>query len=69
MTLHHDIGKLVSRLSPEPICDTCITRTLGLSAQENVEHAARELLGGHGFERRKDTCSLCGETGLVTRQR
>ncbi|WP_454798669.1 hypothetical protein [Novosphingobium lindaniclasticum] len=69
MTALQAIEKLVSRLSPEPVCDDCIAQTLGLSPCEHTQQAARELLGTGGFERSKDTCSLCGEVRLVTRQR
>ncbi|WP_159832193.1 hypothetical protein [Novosphingobium sp. TCA1] len=69
----HVIEKLVVRLSPEPICDECIIVTLRLSpsgaGEPNAGHIVRELAGSNGFERRKDTCSLCGETHLVTRQK
>lgn len=69
----HVIEKLVARLSPEPVCDQCIIQTLGLSppgvGEPNAEHIVRELAGSNRFERRKDTCSLCGETRLVTRQK
>ncbi|WP_395331873.1 hypothetical protein WBP06_03440 [Novosphingobium sp. BL-8H] len=68
MTELQAIEKLVTRLSPEPVCDDCITQTLGLSPLENADHAARELAGSNGFERRKDTCSLCGEIRLVTKR-
>lgn len=69
MTALHAIERLVARLSPEPVCDDCITQTLRLSPLENADQSARELTGTNGFERRKDTCSLCGETRLVTLQR
>ena len=62
------IEKLVSRLAPEPVCDDCITQTLGLSLLDHVEQVTRELVGTNGFERRKAVCSLCGETRFVTRR-
>jgi hypothetical protein len=68
MTELSAIEKLVTRLSPEPVCDDCITQTLGLSRHENADQAARELVGSNGFERAKDICSLCGEVRLVTRR-
>ena len=63
------IEKLVSRLAPEPVCDGGITQNLGLSLLDHVEQVTRELVGTHGFERRKAACSLCGETRLVTGRR
>ncbi|WP_395335123.1 hypothetical protein WBP07_27745 [Novosphingobium sp. BL-8A] len=67
MTELHVIEKLVTRLSPEPVCDDCIAQTLGLPPSENAEQAVRELVGSNGFERIKDICSLCGEMRPVTR--
>lgn len=69
MTLLQNIEKLVSRLSPEPVCDTCITEKLDLDPLEHADHAARELAGTNGFELLSGACSLCGETRLVIRRR
>jgi len=70
MTLLHDVEKLVARLAPAPVCDDCLTHTLGLSTlRHHADFAARELAGTNGFERLKDTCGLCGETRLVTVRR
>ena len=68
MTILQDVERLVSRLSPEAICDDCITERLGLSVRQHVNHKTRELAGSNGFERRKDICSLCGVTKLVIRR-
>lgn len=65
MTILDNVAKLVSRLSPEPVCDDCIARTLDLSALQRADHNTRELAGSNGFARRKDACSLCGEIKLV----
>ncbi|EIZ77992.1 hypothetical protein WSK_3468 [Novosphingobium sp. Rr 2-17] len=69
MTALHNIEQLLARLAPGPICDDRMARTLGRSPRKNVDHAACEMLGRDGFERRKDTGSLCAEIRLVTRQR
>lgn len=69
MTIVQDIGRLVERLSPAPVCDDCLTDTLGLSVLQHADQAARELAGMNGFERRKDTCGLCGETRMVSAKR
>ncbi|WP_232491741.1 hypothetical protein [Novosphingobium kaempferiae] len=66
MTIRDDVEKLVVRLAPRPVCDECVAHTLGLSMLHHVDQATRELAGSNGFERRKDTCSLCGETRPVT---
>ncbi|AOR76388.1 hypothetical protein [Novosphingobium resinovorum] len=69
MTILHDVEKLVARLAPAPVCDDCLTQTLGLSPLHHADFAARELAGVNGFERLKDTCGLCGETRAVTVRR
>lgn len=69
MTILSDVEKLVGRLAPAPVCDTCLTTTLGLGTFAPVEQAARELAGANGYERGKDTCCLCGETRMVIRRR
>ncbi|WP_395396411.1 hypothetical protein WBP07_21190 (plasmid) [Novosphingobium sp. BL-8A] len=65
----HAIEKLVSRLSPQPVCDDCISQTLGLSSFDHAEQATHELAGANGFQRSKDVCSLCGETRSVIARR
>ncbi len=65
----HAIEKLVSRLAPEPVCDHCITQTLGLSPLDHAEQATHELAGANGFQRSKDACSLCGEIRSVIARR
>lgn len=68
MTVLEDVERFVSRLSPAPVCDDCIAGRLGLSVRQHANHKTRELAGSNGFERRKDACSLCGETKLVIRR-
>lgn len=69
MTVLDDVRALLERLSPEPMCDDCISERLGLSVRQHANHKTRELAGAHGFERGKDACALCGETKLVIRRR
>lgn len=68
MTILQDVERFVSRLSPEQVCDDCITEKLGLSVRQHANHKTRELAGSNGFERRKDVCSLCGVTKMVIRR-
>jgi ribosomal protein L34E len=68
MTVLDRVRGLVERLGPASICDDCITEKLGLSVRQHANHKARELAGGGGFERRKDACSICGETRIVIRR-
>ena len=69
MTVLQDIEKLIARLGPEPVCDSCIAETLGLLPQDHADQIARELAGLNGFERGREICSLCGETAQTTRHR
>ncbi|WHU05019.1 hypothetical protein [Sphingomonas sp. NIBR02145] len=67
MSVLDQVRRLIERLSPEPICDDCIASRLELNGDEPVEQHTHELVGAHGFERRIDACSLCGEVRKVTR--
>lgn len=59
------VRAFVERLTPEPVCDDCIAERLSLSVRQHANHKTRELAGSPGFERRKDSCSLCGLIKLV----
>ena len=59
------VRAFIERLAPEPVCDDCITDRLSLSVRQHANHKTRELAGSPGFERRKDSCSLCGLIKLV----
>jgi hypothetical protein len=67
MTVYDRVRALVERLSPEPVCDDCISEKLDLSVRQHANHKTRELAGTRGFERRKDSCALCGGDKLVIR--
>lgn len=69
MTVLNDVRSFVLRLSPDPVCDDCITERLGLSVRQHANHKTRELAGTPGFERRKDACSLCGSVKIVIHAR
>lgn len=69
LTVFEKVRAFVSRLSPDPVCDDCITERLGLSVRQHANHKTRELAGSDGFERRKDACSLCAAEKLVIRLR
>ncbi|TPG52256.1 hypothetical protein [Sphingomonas glacialis] len=60
MTERDDVEKLIVRLSPEPVCDDCIGRTLRLADAAHTHQRIRELAGSNGFERLRQVCSLCG---------
>jgi len=69
MTVLDQVRGLIERLSPEPICDDCISERLGLSVRQHANHKTRELVGTRGFERQKDACSICGGDKKVIRYR
>ncbi|MBB6122918.1 hypothetical protein [Sphingobium subterraneum] len=69
MNVLERVKALITRLTPEPICDDCVTEKLGLSIRQHANHKTRELAGSHGFERRLDMCSICGATKKVIRHR
>lgn len=68
-TVLERVRALIERLSPEPVCDDCITERLGLTVRQHANHKTRELAGARGFERRQDECSLCGAHKKVIRKR
>jgi len=68
MTVLDQVRAFIMRLSPEPVCDDCITERLALSVRQHANHKTRELAGQDGFERRIDACSLCGATKKVIRR-
>lgn len=69
MTVLDQVRALIERLSPNPICDDCISEKLGLSVRQHANHKTRELAGTDGIERRKDACSICGGNKIVIRKR
>lgn len=68
MTVIDDVRAFITRLSPEPVCDSCIAERLNLSVPQHANHKTRELAGTDGFERRKALCSLCSAEKLVIRR-
>jgi len=63
------VRALIVRLSPEPICDDCITEKLALSVRQHANHKTRELASGPGFERALEPCAICGTTKKVIRRK
>lgn len=62
------VAALIERLSPEAVCDDCITDRLALTVRQHANHKTRELAGTRGFERQHGPCSLCGATKKVIRK-
>ncbi len=69
VTVFERVKALIERLSPEAICDDCITERLDLTVRQHANHKSRELAGQAGFERARGECSLCGDRKLVIRRR
>lgn len=68
-TVLEQVRGLIERLSPEPICDDCITERLGLSIRQHANHKTRELAGSEGFERVIEPCAICGAAKKVIRRK
>jgi len=68
-TVLDQVRALIERLSPEAICDDCITERLGQSVRQHANHKTRELAGSNGFERQLESCAICGATKKVIRRR
>lgn len=69
MTVKFDtIRRLVERLAPAPICDTCIAGRLGMASSDEFRASLGELSVERGFSRERDQCSLCDEDGPVIRR-
>ena len=68
MSVLDDVRAFVTRLSPDPVCDDCIADRLSLSVRQHANHKSRELAGTDRFERKRDSCSLCGKEKLVIRR-
>ena len=69
MTVLEQVRGLIDRLSPDPICDDCISERLGLSVRQRANHKTRKQAGTRGFERRKDGCAIWGVTKLAIRRK
>lgn len=69
MAVKDQVERFIARLSPAPVCDDCIAERLGLAQRQHANHKTRELAGSNGYERRKETCSLCGGVKLAIRKR
>lgn len=55
MTVEDQVRGLIERLSPEPICDDCISERLGLSVRQQANHKTRELAGKLDSSDRSET--------------
>jgi hypothetical protein len=67
-TIAGQIERLIVRLDGAGVCDACVTDRLNLSVPAQANVVTRALGGTHGFERKKDECTLCGSTRTVIRR-
>ncbi|HAE01241.1 MAG TPA: hypothetical protein DCL95_10150 [Rhodospirillaceae bacterium] len=67
MTVLEQVREYLIHKSPEPVCDDCITKALGLSIRQHANHKTRELSKTRQFDRRKDVCTICESVKEVTR--
>src|SRR3546814_15970697 len=68
-TIAGQIERLITRLDGAAVCDGCVTDRLNLSVPAQANVVTRALGGTRGFERRRDACTLCGNSRTVTRHR
>ena len=68
MTVLEEVTTLIETLAPNGICDDCIATRLQLSVRQHANHKTRELASMPGFDRRRDSCSVCGAAKLVIRR-
>jgi hypothetical protein len=69
MSVLENVRKLVERLAPAPVCDSCIAERLNLPSRQYGNRYARELVGQNHIERCRGICSLCSGEKIVTRRR
>ena len=67
MTVLEQVREFLIKNSPMAICDDCIAEKLGLNIRQHANHKTRQLAVMSGFDRRKDTCGICGSTKKVIR--
>ena len=61
------IRNFMAHRGPATICDACIAQQLGLKHRHQAQRVTRRLALVGELHRRPGSCSLCGETKLVTR--
>ena len=67
MTTLERVSEFLTKMSPNPYCDQCITDTLQFFDTAITNRATRELAQMPGFDRGKDKCSACGRVKIVIR--
>ena len=68
-TIASQIERFIVRLDGASVCDDCITERLSLSVRNRANLVTREFGGQRGYERGKDTCTLCTRVKTVIRRR
>lgn len=65
MTVLDDVAHLITRASPNAICDDCIADRLKLTVRQHANHKSRELANQPGYLREKGECYSCGSSKMV----
>ena len=60
---------MVKRLSPEPLCISCIGESLEASEQAELALVVFEIVGQSDFMSDRGACSLCNEVRRIVRHR
>jgi hypothetical protein len=69
MTVLDQVRTFVTRQEPRAVCDDCIAEKLHLSVRQHANHKTRVLELEREFDRRVDSCGICGKTKKVIRRR
>jgi hypothetical protein len=64
MSVLNDVKELVNAISPQCICDDCITQKLGLTVRQHANQKTRQLAGYAGIVRVRRVCDFCGAKKL-----
>ena len=64
MAILDDVKELVNSISPQCICDDCLTEKLGLSVRQHANQKTRRLVEQFGIVRKKRCCAFCGAIKL-----
>lgn len=59
------IRQFVTRISPLPICEECVSEHVPDISAQDVHLTLSELAVERGFDRARAVCGLCGHERLV----
>ncbi|MBM3553538.1 MAG: hypothetical protein FJX45_17760 [Alphaproteobacteria bacterium] len=61
MTSLEQVSAFIVARAPRATCDECIAQNLGFSNRQHANERTRKLERKPGFDRRRQTCSICGK--------